>query len=140
MASNARLPFRLSRLVVAVNQIVGHATCGLPAGCGFADLLVMVYCIEPFDAVEAAHPEAHGDYYVDDLTVRTGRCVDGVLYSDSEVKGHLKEEGKTQVHWGGQAPEDALVALGDVVPHILQWTDPQLPLATLHKHEWQHSS
>ena len=43
--------------------------------------------------------------YVDDLTVRTGRCVDGVLYNDSEVKGQLKEaveaQGKMQIHWGG---------------------------------------
>ena len=54
--------------------------------------------------------------YVDDLTVRTGRCVDGVLYNDSEVKGQLKEaveaQGKMQIHWGGQPPEDALAALG----------------------------
>ena len=54
--------------------------------------------------------------YVDDLTVRTGRCVDGVLYSDSEVKGQLKEaveaQGKMKIDWGGQPPEDALAALG----------------------------
>ena len=24
--------------------------------------------------------------YMDDLTVRTGRCIDGVLYNDNEVK------------------------------------------------------
>ena len=53
---------------------------------------------------------------MDDLTVRKGRCVDGVLYNVSEVKGQLEEavedQGKMQIHWGGQPPEDALAALG----------------------------
>ena len=54
--------------------------------------------------------------YVDDLTVRTGRVIDGVFYTDEQVTGKLKqaveEIGKSQGSWVGQSPEEALAALG----------------------------
>ena len=54
--------------------------------------------------------------YVDDLTVRTGKVLDGVFYNDDELTDKLrdavKELGKSKVTWVGQAPEEALAALG----------------------------
>ena len=45
------------------------ALCGLPAGCGLADLWVRVYCIDAFDGIVHRAPDACFDFYIDDLTV-----------------------------------------------------------------------
>ena len=51
--------------------------------------------------------------YVDDLTVRTGRVIDGVVYTDAEVEERLKEAMHcARQKPGGQGPAEALEALG----------------------------
>ena len=54
--------------------------------------------------------------YVDDLTVRTGKVLDGVFYSDDEntdkLRTAVKAAGEAQVRWVCQPPEEALAALG----------------------------
>ena len=50
--------------------------------------------------------------YVDDLTVRSGRVVDGVAYRDCEHDQELKEACKKVPQVPPQAPHEALEALG----------------------------
>jgi len=51
--------------------------------------------------------------YVDDLTVRTGRVLDGVVYTDDQVDERLKEAIlRARERRGGQLPAEALDALG----------------------------
>ena len=50
--------------------------------------------------------------YVDDLTVRSGRVVDGVAYRDCEYDQELKEACRRVPQVPPQAPHEALEALG----------------------------
>ena len=51
--------------------------------------------------------------YVDDLTVRTGRILDGVWYTDDEVTERIREASRERSKYQvGQTPEEALRTLG----------------------------
>ena len=51
--------------------------------------------------------------YVDDITVRTGRVVDGVFYSDEDVTDSIREAARrSSALKVGQTPRQALEALG----------------------------
>ena len=50
--------------------------------------------------------------YVDDLTVRSGRVIDGVAYRDEEFDKELKEAYKKAPQVPPQLPQEALEALG----------------------------
>ena len=53
--------------------------------------------------------------YVDDLTVRTGRVIDGTIYTDDEMTDRLKEAmRRAREMRGGQSPAAALAGLGFV--------------------------
>ncbi len=60
--------------------------------------------------------------YVDELTVRTGKCVDGVCYTDGQMTDRLKAavaaSAKKQV---GQPPEEALAAFWASTSQSLEW-------------------
>ena len=45
------------------------AICGLPAGCGLADLWVRVHCIDALDGVVMQAPSVSLDVYIDDLAL-----------------------------------------------------------------------
>ena len=59
---------------------------------------------------------------MDDLTVRTGKVLDGRFYTDEELTVRLKEAvaavTKQQVKWVGQSPEEALGELGFITDQL----------------------
>ena len=51
--------------------------------------------------------------YIDDLTVRTGRVLDGVFYTDDQVTDNIRAAARDpRALQAGQSPEEALEALG----------------------------
>ena len=53
---------------------------------------------------------------MDDLTVRTGKFLDGVFYNDDEITEKLRDAvrvlGESEITWAAQPPEEPLASLG----------------------------